>query len=377
MRDAAAAAGKVDKAHQYGQFVKQLETEGFVDFHRANMPTGITAEDIKAGKVGDADIQGLDKFNGVGAFKIPDGAKLRYTVDDLGRPDYMVVDKDGKQVTNFTGNTLERMYDYSNHVNGRKERLAWMDKDADNKRADARQTAEQKRWEDQMAESKRHNRALEGISMSRVTAAAKPDAPAPVWNEKADETLLKHYTVLDPTTGAKDLDGDGLQFGKTVALARARGLGGDTTMGIGFAVAKDAALKKAAGGDPEKLRQLRAGYLASITGQGGAQPAQQPRPGAPTPAAAPAAASRQGPSMREATQPVNDPLADNPVLAERISEAAAAVQAAEQQAAAAARSGDARVIIQYGNAVNAARANLARLAGQLPPDVAAKVLGGQ
>jgi len=361
MRDAAASAGKVDKAQQYGQLVKQLETEGFVDFHRANMPTGVTAEDIKAGKVPEAEVKGLDKFNGLGGFKIPEGSKVRYVVDELGRPDYMVVDKDGKQVTNFTGNTLERMYDYGNYVNGRKERMNWLDKEAENKRADSREAAQERRWREQTDLTREQIGATLKAATMRATAGAAP-ADAPVWDKEADKTLLTHYTVLDPTTGAKALDGDGLQFGKQVALARARAGGGDTTMAIGYAVAKDAQIRKLAGNDPVKLQQLRAGYLASLTGQG--QDAQAPKPAAPATAQQPQ--PKPGPSIQSVAKPVNDSMSDNPKMVAGITQAIEQLHQVQQFAAAAAKSGDSKATIQWGDKVNAARAQAVDLISKLP-----------
>jgi hypothetical protein len=112
------------------------------------------------------------------------------------------------------------------------------------------------------------------------TAASQPQA-APVWDDKADTFLKQRYTVTDPVSGAVTVDGDGLQFGKAVALSRARTNGGDATSGLGYAFDVDNRLKQSAGDDPAKLRQLRNDYLRSIA----------------PPRTAPAAAASQSPEF--------------------------------------------------------------------------------
>jgi hypothetical protein len=104
--------------------------------------------------------------------------------------------------------------------------------------------------------------------------ASQPQV-APAWDDKADTFLRQRYTVTDPVSGAVTVDGDGLQFGKTVALSRARTNGGDATSGLGYAFDVDNRLKQSVGDDPAKLRQLRNDYLRSIA---------PPRPAPATPA---------------------------------------------------------------------------------------------
>jgi hypothetical protein len=94
--------------------------------------------------------------------------------------------------------------------------------------------------------------------------------PGPVWDAKADSFLLDKYSVKDPNTGQMRVDGQGLQFGKALALARTQMNGGDTTSGLGFAFQKDGELRELATDqkgvyDPVKHGQLRNQVLAQLT----------------------------------------------------------------------------------------------------------------
>lgn len=290
MSDEAQKRGKADLAKAYKDFAEHAKSNGFLALHAANAPAGITAEDIKAGRVPDADVVGLDEFNKTGAYQLPKGVRRKFIVDELGRPDYILVGQDGKQVGNFSGGQIQTIYDKATARQDRQDTISRQDKEADNKR-DQRKLDITENYYTGVLDNKREAEAnrLEIASMRAVAArGGQGQSGAPVWDKDADKTLLTHYTVLDPTTGAKALDGDGLQFGKQVALARARAGGGDTTMAIGYAVAKDAQIRKLAGNDPVKLQQLRAGYLASLTGQGQDAPAPKPAAPAAPPVAKPA-----------------------------------------------------------------------------------------
>ena len=149
-------------------------------------------------------------------------------------------------------------------------------------------------YREDQAENMREQRRLqeEGIT-------AKGVGTAPIWDDKADTFLKQRYTAADPVTGEVGVDGNGLQFAKTVALSRARSNGGDTTDGLGYAFDVDNRLKQSAGQDHAKLRQLRSNYLQSI-----AAPAPAPASGAANSAEWDArnAASRAGAPVRAESQ---------------------------------------------------------------------------
>lgn len=124
------------------------------------------------------------------------------------------------------------------------------------------------------AETARHNKATEGLmgvryaSMAGRTGggagAGTGASPAPLWDDKADAFLRQRYTGTDPNTGVVSVDGEGLQFGKMIALALAQQNGGDTTSGLGFAFQKDAELRELAKGNPAELSVLRKRYITSL-----------------------------------------------------------------------------------------------------------------
>lgn len=99
-----------------------------------------------------------------------------------------------------------------------------------------------------------------------------------VWDDKADAYLRDRYTTKDPSTGEVRVDGSGLQFGKTLALAVSQNNGGDHTKGLGYAFQKDNELRAAATDktgkyDAAKHEQLRQQYLMAISGQQATSPA--------------------------------------------------------------------------------------------------------
>ena len=122
------------------------------------------------------------------------------------------------------------------------------------------------------------------IAQSRGAGAALGSAP--VWDDKADAYLRDRYTVKDPATGEVRVDGSGLQFGKTLALAVSQANGGDSTRGVGYAFEKDNELRAAAT-DPKgqydagRHAQLRKQYLAALTAP--QQTSAPPAPSAPQP----------------------------------------------------------------------------------------------
>lgn len=143
--------------------------------------------------------------------------------------------------------------------------------DAEDKKAD------NARLDRTLAETTRHNKAVEGIQRDAANARAAGGAggagaadAAPVWDDKASTFLRQKFTITDPTTGATAVDGAGLQFGKAMSLAFARRNGGDLDSAIGGAFDIDARLRAAAtdpkgGYDAGKHNALRAQALQSLS----------------------------------------------------------------------------------------------------------------
>jgi hypothetical protein len=209
-------------------------------------------------------------------------------------------------------------------------------------------------------------RAEAAALRARQGGMVAPTAPAPVWDAKADEFLQKRYTVADPTTGALQVDGQGLQFAKAVAVGRARSNGGDFTSALGYAFDIDNALKAKAGNDPEKLRALRNDAMArmQMPAAPAAAPATTDQSPARTPAAppAPAPAAAPAPSARMPAQTGDKVLnAINDQRIAQLGEAQKKLDAARQMLAAAAPSGDQRSIAHYTQQINAAQAEVDRL----------------
>lgn len=176
----------------------------------------------------------------------------------------------------------------------------------DDKRTDAlagrgiqQQNADtQEKYRRDQAENMKAQRRLQEAA---IDAKAADVGTAPIWDDKADTFLKQRYTAADPGTGVVAVDGDGIQFGKAVALSRARANGGDTTTGLGYAFEVDTRLKASAGQDTAKLRQLRNQYLNSIS-----SPASKPATAQGTSLSAEweavNAASKAGAPAREATR---------------------------------------------------------------------------
>jgi hypothetical protein len=132
----------------------------------------------------------------------------------------------------------------------------------------AQQAKTQEQWRADQASNFRMQRQEEQEKID----ALKNGQQAPLWDDKARARLDKLYTQTDPTTGAPAYDPTGAIFAKQVGLARSRTNGGDVEGALDFAYQTDLGLKQAAGNDPAKLAQLRAGYLNSIAPKGAPAP---------------------------------------------------------------------------------------------------------
>lgn len=239
--------------------------------------------------------EALDRFNSVGSYrdarfiKAQDGDTL---INGVSQPTKFVTlaGRNGP----ITIDTTQAQY----QLLSADQRMALADKAASTKMMDEhyqrddafhmKQADTMEGYRKNQDDNMREQRILEA---RKIAAMGNPQAPT--WNDKDDAYLQKIYTQPDPTTGVMTLDPSGASFARKVAQAQARINGGDTMSGIDYAYSTDAKLIKAAGGDPEKLAQLRANALqrlpqqpitSSNSGNGSSSaqsPAQAQAPNAP------------------------------------------------------------------------------------------------
>lgn len=273
-------SGDLLAAEKYYNMAKTIEQEGVLAAASA-----IRAQAPKPNALFDADknpltvraeidpsiIETLNKTGG-GAIKLPPGAYAEHypAVTPGGMPmtETRILSKDGKVLAQNIGQTLRGMQSFMDQykIDKDDQDAAFKGREAQDKRED---NIANRRIQQQNADTQQQYYGTLGVAK---VAASQPGA-APIWDAKADDFLRDSYAVTDPTTGAKSTDGNGLQFGKAVAVSRARANGGDATSAIGYALDVDQRLQKSAGGDPAKLRQLRQDYLKSIAPPPQAQPA--------------------------------------------------------------------------------------------------------
>ena len=96
---------------------------------------------------------------------------------------------------------------------------------------------------------------------SEAAKQARQAVAAPVWNQAADDFLMKRYSIPDPMTGKTTVDGSGMTFAKQLALAQAMRNGGDTTSALGFAFEIDNQIARENDGDPAKINAARNALL--------------------------------------------------------------------------------------------------------------------
>lgn len=107
-----------------------------------------------------------------------------------------------------------------------------------------------------------YRQALGAAAVAKVNATNEPE----YWGDNSDKTLLSMYT-RESMDGVKTIDSDGLLFTKNVALARSRSSGGDQLSSIAYAQKVDAAARKIAGNDPQKLKQEREKIIQMMRSQ--------------------------------------------------------------------------------------------------------------
>lgn len=254
------------------------------------------------------------------------------------------------------------------------------DKAADNQRADKDAEARRLHEERMLVAANRAAAAAEG-------KAAGATGEAPPWDDKADAFLRQRFTVADPTTGVVSVDGQGLQFGKALALSVSKRNGGDTTQAIGYAFDVDNRLRAAATDakgayDAAKHRALRSQAIAELAkpreeAPPAAAPAATaaPRAPAPPPAAAPAAPAPRMYGDAVLNRVMAESAGDRQKRIAALEPKVQALNALKQQLVAASRSGDVKAVQLYAPQVDAARAALAAEAKKTLGEDAAAFIG--
>lgn len=216
------------------------------------------------------------------------------------------VDKDGKRSKGqpFENNDMGRMklftlLDTSTPIEAKmKDQLAEDNRVRDDSRSDKAEERRGKHEDRMFEQAQRQTAAAERAAAARAAGAGRASGAggdAPVWDDKASAFLRQKFTVTDPATGQTMVDGAGLDFGKSLALAQSRRNGGDLDRSIGYAFDADSKLRAAATDpkgqyDPAKHNLLRQMAMKALQ----APRAEQPGPGAP--AAAPGAAPGGAPA---------------------------------------------------------------------------------
>lgn len=173
--------------------------------------------------------------------------------------------QEGKERVAFLFSKMTKPADKVRHfADEAKAKVDREDKAADNARADKEAEARRLHEQRMLTTAERAAAAAEGRA-----AGGAPEAP-PVWDDKADTFLRQRFTAADPTTGVVSVDGQGLQFGKALALSVSKRNGGDTTQAIGYAFDVDNRLRAAATDakgnyDAAKHRALRSDALAAMS----------------------------------------------------------------------------------------------------------------
>lgn len=97
------------------ELARQAEGEGMMDFVRYNFADAPSVEDIDAGKVKVSPVVGLEDFNKVGKWKVPEGAQRQWFNQDLGNgrkvQDFRIIGPDGKPIAGgFSGRAVEGLF---------------------------------------------------------------------------------------------------------------------------------------------------------------------------------------------------------------------------------------------------------------------------
>lgn len=273
------SAGKIDQA---GQVLKDYAAQSLVKIQlqgaQRKEALGRTAAALASGDL-DAVKDFYNEF-------VPDGARV--TDVKRGAGGELVIQReslDGRALPAYTMKDTGQLLSVLNSFNDPMALYSWSQNEFKNN-IDARKTAVAERQAD-IAERRLgalEARAYGGGSGGGQGGAKDGGGPA-VWDDKADAYLRDRYTTKDPSTGEVRVDGSGLQFGKTLALAVSQNNGGDHTKGLGYAFQKDNELRVAATDktgkyDAAKHEQLRQQYLMAISGQQATSPAPAATTGA-------------------------------------------------------------------------------------------------
>lgn len=95
----------------------RAQGEGLNEFVDDNFAKAPSVDDVRTGKAGTFDLINADRFNKTGKYKIPEGSKGRWKVQELdnGREvvDFEVIGPDGQPVTPYSARTLQYLANYT------------------------------------------------------------------------------------------------------------------------------------------------------------------------------------------------------------------------------------------------------------------------
>lgn len=95
----------------------RAQGEGLNEFVDDNFAKAPSVEDVRTGKAGTFDLINADRFNKTGKYKIPEGSKGRWKVQELdnGREvvDFEVIGPDGQPVAPYSARTLQYLANYT------------------------------------------------------------------------------------------------------------------------------------------------------------------------------------------------------------------------------------------------------------------------
>lgn len=173
-----------------------------------------------------------------------------------------IIGADGKPLGNKSYSDLQG---FMREVSGTVDPDKWLTAEearAEKERKFAIEERKVKVLEQQAETDARYKDGVVSVSRDKAVGAA---AAAPLWDDRADAFLKARYTVKDEVTGTTSVDGNGLEFAKTVALAQAKQNGGDTTLALARAFDLDNRIREATKGDPTAMRAARQEYLRRVT----------------------------------------------------------------------------------------------------------------
>lgn len=165
----------------------------------------------------------------------------------------------------------------------------------------AREAAEMQFRRDQLAETGRHNRSMEGVARMRA-AGDTTRQPVGLNMDDADKFIAPFFTTKDEMTERTTFDPVGAQAIRELMVRMPAAKAGDTQGAVNQAMAMYQIAMKNAGGDHAKAMQAIQASIAPKPAPAPPAPAPAPKPkekaAAPAPAKAPAPAPKPDPAQR-------------------------------------------------------------------------------